>query len=121
MSKLQTITDNPFPFPYAQMITAMLAVHGLVTPLLIGMLQVHYILCFIFAFISVIVLCSLNLIAQEIENPFGDDENDLRCDEAQMNMNQALLLLLTDTAAALPSFSATQPQAKTGQGRTTRR
>merc|ERR1719409_2395754 len=114
MCKLQTITDNPFPFPYAQMIAGMLGVHWLLTPLLIGMIPIQvstswlipidYVLSFVFAFVSVFSLCALNLIAQEIENPFGDDANDLRCDEAQCNMNDALLTLLSAPASMLPNY-----------------
>merc|ERR1719316_356915 len=98
------------------MIAGMLGVHWLLTPLLIGMIEIQmseswlipidYVLSFVFAFISVFSLCALNLIAQEIENPFGDDENDLRCDEAQCHMNEALLLLLSGPADLSPNFSS---------------
>lgn len=103
-SKLQAITDNPFPFPYAQMIALFLGTHWLLTPILIGMLPAHWAFCAVFSFISVFSLCALNLIAQEIENPFGDDANDLRCDEAQCNMNDALLTLLSAPASMLPNY-----------------
>lgn len=115
LTKLQAISDHPFPFPYAQMIAAMLCIHFLVTPFLIGTLPVHFLLCFMFTFISVFALCSLNLIAQEIENPFGDDENDLRCDEAQINMNEALLVLLSQPASILPNFSSVPEKKSTRQ------
>eukprot|EP00746_Dinoflagellata_sp_MGD_P154827 gnl/MRDRNA2_/MRDRNA2_85057_c0_seq2.p1 gnl/MRDRNA2_/MRDRNA2_85057_c0~~gnl/MRDRNA2_/MRDRNA2_85057_c0_seq2.p1 ORF type:complete len:578 (-),score=110.05 gnl/MRDRNA2_/MRDRNA2_85057_c0_seq2:99-1790(-) len=103
-SSAKKITETPFPFPYAQMIAALLAFHWIVTPILIGMIPINCVWCFIFAFISVFSLCALNLIAQEIENPFGDDANDLHCDQAQANMNEALLLLLSDPADAVPNF-----------------
>jgi putative membrane protein len=105
LSRLQAITDHPFPFPYAQMIAAMLGIHWLLTPLLIGMLPAHFGFCAVFAFISVFSMCALNLIAQEIENPFGDDANDLHIDHAQHEMNDALLLLLSDAALMVPNYS----------------
>lgn len=104
LSKLQCITDNPFPFPYAQMISTLLVFHWMLSPILVGMISIHALWCSIFCFISVFGLCSLNLIAQEIENPFGDDENDLCCDEAQVSMNEALLMLLSTPAKSFPDF-----------------
>jgi len=102
---LQAITDNPFPFPYAQMISGLLVFHFFATPVLIGMIPINCVWCFIFAFVSVFSLCALNLIAQEIENPFGDDANDLHCDQAQAQMNEALLLLMTAAADSVPNFN----------------
>merc|ERR1719161_185519 len=77
------------------MVSALLFAHCILTPILIGMIPINCVWCFIFAFLSVFTFCALNLIAQEIENPFGDDANDLHCDQAQANMNEALLLLLS--------------------------
>merc|ERR1712216_116234 len=106
LSKLQAITHHPFPFPYAHMIAALLLFHGVITPILIGMIPINCFWCALFSFISVFCLCALNLIAQEIENPFGDDENDLRCDKAQLDFNESLLLCLSETAKATPNFTS---------------
>merc|ERR1719387_1161050 len=106
LAKMSTITDHPFPFPYAQMIATLLVIHWSLTPVLIGCLPVHCVWSFLFSFISVFALCALNLIAQEIENPFGDDPNDLNCAEAQEQMNHALMLLLRPASQTVPDWSS---------------
>eukprot|EP00428_Durinskia_dybowskii_P056639 CAMPEP_0170324652 /NCGR_PEP_ID=MMETSP0116_2-20130129/63169_1 /TAXON_ID=400756 /ORGANISM="Durinskia baltica, Strain CSIRO CS-38" /LENGTH=304 /DNA_ID=CAMNT_0010577641 /DNA_START=57 /DNA_END=969 /DNA_ORIENTATION=- len=45
-------------------------------------------------FVQVFVLWSLNAIATELENPFGEDVNDLPAQQMQQEMNQRLLLLI---------------------------
>lgn len=104
LCKMAAITDTPFPFPYAQMLSSLLVLQACTTPILLGTAAVHPLFSTIFAFISVFALCSLNLIAQEIEQPFGDDHNDLECIEAQRVINCSLLLLLDPLTQSCPNF-----------------
>eukprot|EP00971_Amphidinium_carterae_P139174 2758057-Amphidinium_carterae.1 len=46
------------------------------------------------SFLAVFLSCSMNLIASEIELPFGDDPNDLPLGEMQQSMNVSLLTLI---------------------------
>lgn len=109
LSQMSAITFTPFPFPYAQMIGAALVIHWLLTPLLFGTwLEVHIVWSGIFAFISVFALCALNLIAVEIEQPFGDDPNDLDVAGAQNELNRSLLLLLRSSTQTLIGFTPPQ-------------
>jgi len=51
-------------------------------------------------------MLGLECIATELEQPFGDDHNDLPCWEMQDNMNRDLLLLLQPASGLVPSLTA---------------
>merc|ERR1712228_323382 len=53
-------------------------------------------------FLPIFGMFSLNRVAIELENPFGDDPNDLPLAHFQDEMNDALLLLLVDGADIIP-------------------
>jgi len=99
----------PFPFPYSQATLALLICHWLMTPLMICTWTQSPSVCGIFSFIIVFIFWGLYAIAQELENPFGDDPNDLDAQEIQAQMNERLLLLVTGVA------SASKPELKSGQ------
>lgn len=98
------ITDTPFPFPYAQMITVLLLLHCVLTPLTVVMFTYHWFWCFIFAFIPVFCFWCINFIAAEIENPFGDDVNDLPIRDMQGLMNELLIVLLDSRTSHAPTL-----------------
>jgi len=60
--------------------------------------------CGLCSFLSCFALWSVNYIASEIEQPFGDDPNDLPMHEMQSYMNRTLLMLLERQAQVIPSF-----------------
>merc|ERR1712217_367731 len=92
------ISYIPFPFPYAQTCDCLLLVHWIMTPFVTAQWVTSPIWAGVFVLIQVFILWSLNLIAEEIENPFGHDDNDLNGQDMQKEMNRHLLLLLqTDT------------------------
>merc|ERR1739848_425086 len=53
---------------------------------------------------SVFSFWCINHIATEIEQPFGDDANDLPIRELQEEVNHSLLLLLSDMASHTPTI-----------------
>jgi len=93
------ITCLPFPFPYVQTCDMVILVHCLMTPVV----QIAWgdfpvwngILTF---------LQALDHIALEIEDPFGQDANDLDCSEMQRQMNNHLVLLLRNKSLPLPDL-----------------
>jgi predicted membrane chloride channel (bestrophin family) len=88
------ITDTKFPFPYAQLISGLLFLDTVLTPIMIGQAVRSKVLAAIFTFIPIFGMYSLNFIASELENPFGTDENDLPLTVFQDEMNSCLLMLL---------------------------
>jgi predicted membrane chloride channel (bestrophin family) len=71
------LSDVPFPFPYAQMLTLLLVCYACFIPV--------YIVCFTSSMIAGPIMSfalfqgiwGLNETAKELENPFGTDENDI--------------------------------------------
>jgi len=105
LNNVRKIKDVPFPFPYAQMITVMLMVHFVMTPLIAA----HFIQQSWWAgAMSFLVTCafwSLVYIAGEIDHPFGEDANDFNIAEMQQAMNSSLITLLQPLAQKPPKIS----------------
>jgi hypothetical protein len=93
------ITDTRFPFPFAQLISGLLACLMVLTPVMISNVFVESkTLSFVFTFVPIFGMFSLNYVAMELENPFGDDDNDLPLDHFQEEMNSCLMMLLQENA-----------------------
>mmetsp|Transcript_110835 Transcript_110835/g.313629 ORF Transcript_110835/g.313629 Transcript_110835/m.313629 type:complete len:526 (+) Transcript_110835:8-1585(+) len=88
------ISTIPFPFPYAQTCDCLLMIHWVVTPLVIAQWVSHPFWALVFSFIQVFILWCLNSIAVEIENPFGNDPNDIDARSVQQDMNRLLVQLV---------------------------
>merc|ERR1712232_954763 len=101
------ISFVPFPFPYAQTCDCLLVLHWLAAPFVVSQWVTQPAWAFIFVFIQVFILWSLNFIAVEIENPFGTDANDLDGRHMQVEMNNHLLMLLQPETIRTPSSSET--------------
>mmetsp|Transcript_105541 Transcript_105541/g.303515 ORF Transcript_105541/g.303515 Transcript_105541/m.303515 type:complete len:560 (+) Transcript_105541:68-1747(+) len=84
----------PLPFPYVQTMELLLMLHWIFTPLLTCMWVQSTFWAGTCTFLQVFVVWSLNCIAGELENPFGEDVNDLPVQQLQREMNDRLMLLL---------------------------
>eukprot|EP00928_Gymnodinium_smaydae_P083379 TRINITY_DN66619_c0_g1_i1.p1 TRINITY_DN66619_c0_g1~~TRINITY_DN66619_c0_g1_i1.p1 ORF type:complete len:544 (+),score=56.71 TRINITY_DN66619_c0_g1_i1:64-1695(+) len=102
------IADTRFPFPYAQLITLMLLVNCVMIPLTISHLIKSLAWAPIYSFMITFGLFSLNFIGIELEDPFGDDDNDLPLGQFQHEMNRCLLMFLEDNCDLIPSLSETR-------------
>jgi len=76
-----------------------------VTPLVVCTHKGPPYLCAFFTLISVICMLGLDLIASELENPFGDDPNDLPVDTIHVNVVRSLLLLLDKRMMTTPHLA----------------
>eukprot|EP00927_Polykrikos_kofoidii_P070998 TRINITY_DN67347_c0_g1_i1.p1 TRINITY_DN67347_c0_g1~~TRINITY_DN67347_c0_g1_i1.p1 ORF type:complete len:637 (+),score=113.35 TRINITY_DN67347_c0_g1_i1:241-2151(+) len=100
----QKITDILFPFPYAQMVSFLLMMTTLVTPVIFAvMLKSPFWKCSL-TFITVFCFWCINYIAAEIEMPFGEDSNDLPISTMQDQMNRGLALLVAKGSRVPPSM-----------------
>mmetsp|Transcript_116634 Transcript_116634/g.341385 ORF Transcript_116634/g.341385 Transcript_116634/m.341385 type:complete len:596 (+) Transcript_116634:89-1876(+) len=88
------IARTPLPFPYMQATELLLVSHWLCTPVLMCAWVESPLWAGILCFIQVLFYWSLNSIATELENPFGEDANDLPAKEIQQDFNKRLLLLI---------------------------
>mmetsp|Transcript_50149 Transcript_50149/g.126410 ORF Transcript_50149/g.126410 Transcript_50149/m.126410 type:complete len:604 (-) Transcript_50149:66-1877(-) len=104
---VQKIAEIPFPFPYTQMIMVMLILQTMLTPLLAAVTsQTSWWAC-LMTFITVLAFWCLNYIAAEIEQPFGEDHNDLPIPEMLKDMNKSLRMLLRPETQNYPSWTPT--------------
>mmetsp|Transcript_10332 Transcript_10332/g.24884 ORF Transcript_10332/g.24884 Transcript_10332/m.24884 type:complete len:498 (+) Transcript_10332:91-1584(+) len=99
------IADTRFPFPFAQLIAALLFLHIVLLPILISAVISQVWLAFIFTFLPIFSMCCLNYIGVELENPFGRDDNDLPLKHFQAEMNNCLLMLLHSSADMMAGIS----------------
>jgi predicted membrane chloride channel (bestrophin family) len=98
------IMTIPFPFPFAQVTVVLNMVYSFFTPLVMCTWSQHAISAALFTFICVVGLKSIDLITTELENPFGDDPNDLPVHEFHRQFNGQLVLLLDPVLDLPPAF-----------------
>eukprot|EP00446_Apocalathium_sp_SHHI-4_P022376 CAMPEP_0177264800 /NCGR_PEP_ID=MMETSP0367-20130122/61755_1 /TAXON_ID=447022 ORGANISM="Scrippsiella hangoei-like, Strain SHHI-4" /NCGR_SAMPLE_ID=MMETSP0367 /ASSEMBLY_ACC=CAM_ASM_000362 /LENGTH=565 /DNA_ID=CAMNT_0018719949 /DNA_START=1 /DNA_END=1694 /DNA_ORIENTATION=+ len=101
---VQKIAEFPFPFAYSQMIVVMLVVQSCVTPMLGAVQGSNPVLAFVVTFVSVFVLWCMNYVAAELEQPFGEDFNDLPIPKMMAGMNERLEVLMQEQAQRPPFF-----------------
>merc|ERR1719282_1163311 len=99
------ISSIPFPFPYAQTCNWLLIIHWLVAPLVISQWVTEPCWGAIFSFVQVFIFWCLNCIAIEIENPFGEDANDIDAMTMQSEINRHLLILIEGRTKRTPQLS----------------
>jgi len=99
------IADTRFPFPFAQIITMLLLIHVVLTPIMLSCLISSKVWAPIFTFVPVFGMFYLDFVGVELENPFGKDDNDLPLEHFQSEMNNCLLMLLHDKADLIAGIS----------------
>lgn len=98
------IAEFPFPFPYAQMVDSLLLLQGILTPLALGMSMTEAYFAGLATFFIVFGYRCINFIGMEIEQPFGDDANDLPMLEMVADMNYSLLTLMDPRVQNPPKY-----------------
>jgi len=106
LNNARKIKDIPFPFPYAQMMTVMLIVHWMVTPLIASQVMESRMFAGVMCFFVTFAFWCLIYIALEIDQPFGEDDNDLPLREMQRDFNNSLLRLMEPLAQKVPIYQA---------------
>lgn len=110
LDNVRIISDIPFPFPYAQMTTLMAIAQWIMTVAL----AVHEVdsaaLAAIGGFCVTFAIWCLVYIALELDQPFGDDHNDLPLVLLQQDFNRSLLDLLHPLAQSLPNYVPTMTE-----------
>jgi len=92
--EIMQIITLPFPFPYSQAALLMIILYMIVAPFVMVGWTHDSASAFLFTFFSAMCFWSLELIAAELENPFGNDINDLPVWGFQDDINRGLLLLM---------------------------
>jgi len=105
LNNARKIKEFPIPFPLAQMITFMLLFHWAITAFICAASVERTFWAGILSFIVTFSFWSINYIAVELEQPFGDDPNDLPLHEMQADLNRSLVGLLDPCAQHAPEFA----------------
>jgi len=79
--------------------------HWILVPFVVSQWCTEPLWAVVFSFIQVVILWTLNLIAVELENPFGSDPNDIDGPQMQLEMNSHLRLLLCDETKRIPRLN----------------
>jgi len=101
------IADVKFPFPFTQLITVLLFMYSVFTPVLFAVAVENEVWAALITFFPVFAMFSLDFAAIQLEMPFGDDANDLPLDHFQTEMNQSLLMLLHENSDMKPTVRKT--------------
>lgn len=104
LSQARNMTEIPFPFPYAQMLTLLLVLNCVMTSVISALVLRNGFWSAWFTFVLVFAFWGANYIAAEIESPFGDDANDLPLNQMQEDVNASLWTLLEQQAQKPPQF-----------------
>jgi len=95
----------PLPFPFMIATEVLLLLHLAISPVMLVSWFDNLVLPTAFAFILVLALWSLHVIAGELENPFGSDDNDLDMRAMQTRLNSRLVELISDPAQKPPKLA----------------
>lgn len=106
LNDARKITETPFPFPLAQLVVVLLLFYTLLIPIMVAMFMESAAWSAALTYFCTSCMWTLNMTAGELEQPFGDDENDLPLNELQLKLNRSLLVLLDDRVQRVPSLKA---------------
>mmetsp|Transcript_97781 Transcript_97781/g.174215 ORF Transcript_97781/g.174215 Transcript_97781/m.174215 type:complete len:380 (+) Transcript_97781:107-1246(+) len=104
LASVRQIREISFPFPYAQILSGMMALHWLISPVFAALSVTTPLWAFISCFLVSMSLWSLLYIALELDQPFGDDYNDLPLKLVHNEFNKCLLLTIRPEACKCPDF-----------------
>ncbi|CAE7530622.1 unnamed protein product [Symbiodinium sp. CCMP2592] len=98
----QMISMWPFPFPYAQLSLFLSVLHLFLSPIIMLKYTSSVWASALLTYISIVCVMSLNIIGVELENPFGEDTNDLPAAETHEQFRHHILLLADPGAWQVP-------------------
>jgi len=94
----------PFPFPYAAASEIVLVSISVITPVVVCAWTKEVVAAVVVTFGLVFIFWILHMVAPELENPFGADDNDLNVSELHAELNSRLLTLASAEACRMPSL-----------------
>mmetsp|Transcript_58940 Transcript_58940/g.108894 ORF Transcript_58940/g.108894 Transcript_58940/m.108894 type:complete len:567 (-) Transcript_58940:103-1803(-) len=103
------ISTVPFPFPYAQTCDVMLILQFFLVPVIFMQWVTNPFWAASLTFVQVFPLWALNLIAVELENPFGSDPNDADCPQMQKEFNKCMRMLVASKTTRTPRLVDRSP------------
>lgn len=105
LNNARKIKEFPIPFPLAQMVTVLLVFHWLTTAVICAMALQNAVSSGLAAFVVISAYWGTNYMAVELEDPYGDDANDLPLQDMQRDLNCSLRSLIHPKALAVPRYT----------------
>lgn len=102
LNNAKKISETPFPLPYAQALSTVIIMHAAMTPFVFAVWTHTPFWAGLFTFTAVFLFSTINFIAAEIEQPFGDDANDIDLEELQNKFNNILVTMLSPQCTQRP-------------------
>jgi hypothetical protein len=93
-----------FPFPFAQMLALLTILFTVTTPFLVALFTGSVGFGFLICWILAVGYYGCNEIAKEVEEPFGEDPNDLPLDYLQQDFVDSLRQVYYASCASLPDI-----------------
>lgn len=104
LNNCRKIKEFQFPFPYTQMMGIMLLCQIFLMILVTGVYCRTPAWAGALTFLCVSAFWTINYIAQEIEQPFGDDKNHLPLELLQLDFNQSMSVLVNSDMQQPPQW-----------------
>ena len=102
----QKIARVPFPFPYAQLLAIMKVYFILTVPMAVVSFTNNTGFAVFMSFFTSFIFVCLNEVAIELEDPFGNDANDLPLRNMHKSFNKALEHLLHQEAPEMDNIKS---------------
>jgi len=99
------IKTTPFPFPFAQIISISMFVLTVTLPIVINQYVDDFLWCIVFTILTCFGYFMLAEVACEMEQPFGDDDNDLPLTGYQVEFDKELLCMCEIMSYETPSVN----------------
>lgn len=87
----ERIRNTPIPYSYSTFLKKFIFIYVITLPIIYGPMLMYFTIPFVMFIFY--VLASLEIIAEEIENPFGTDANDLPLDEMAKNIRNSIEMI----------------------------
>merc|ERR1712232_1522158 len=98
------------PFPFACLVAQALMFQFTLTSVVLPLLFEYPWWASIFSFTVTFFYWTLNHVALEMEDPFGDDESDLPLSMVQLTFNNSVAALLQPSSLSPPNFDFSEQQ-----------
>ena len=105
VTNMRKIREVPFPFPYSQYLSFMLITYWLLSPIIASQMVLRPWWAGIIVFVVCTSYFTLFYIAQEIDQPFGEDPNDLPVADMQRDFNKKLSFLHNPLSYSVPGYN----------------
>lgn len=105
LHNVRRIADIPFPFPLAQATVVLLIVHSIITPIMVSFFFVNYGWCALVTFMPIFGCWNIVFVCGEMEQPFGNDDNDLPLSMQQFEFHTSLMMLVDDRSMIVPTLT----------------